>query len=92
MRELVFPGPKRALQRIQEMDQRPYLTREEKLEYDELLKFYRDCVNIIDYAYEQGRKKGFALTLKERGGYLLKKSQQLRAFPKKRLIACKSFL
>ena len=60
MRELVFPGQKRALQRIQEMDQRPYLTREEKLEYDELLKFYRDCVNIIDYAYEQGRKKGFA--------------------------------
>lgn len=57
MRELVFPGQKRALQRIQEMDQRPYLTREEKLEYDELLKFYRDCVNIIDYAYEQGRKK-----------------------------------
>lgn len=51
MRELVFPGQKRALQRIQEMDQRPYLTREEKLEYDELLKFYRDCVNIIDYAY-----------------------------------------
>ncbi|EKN19415.1 hypothetical protein HMPREF1076_00707 [Parabacteroides goldsteinii CL02T12C30] len=67
MRELVFPGQKRALQRIQEMDQRPYLTREEKLEYDELLKFYRDCVNIIDYAYEQGRKKGFVLTLKERG-------------------------
>ena len=67
MRDLVFPGQKRALQRIQEMDQRPYLTREEKLEYDELLKFYRDCVNIIDYAYEQGRKKGFALTLKERG-------------------------
>ena len=67
MRELVFPGQKRALQRIQEMDQRPYLTREEKLEYDELLKFYRDCVNIIDYAYEQGRKKGIALTLKERG-------------------------
>ena len=67
MRELVFPGQKRALQRIQEMDQRPYLTREEKLEYDELLKFYRDCVNIIDYAYEQGRKKGLALTLKERG-------------------------
>jgi len=67
MRELVFPGQKRALQRIQEMDQRPYLTREEKLEYDELLKFYRDCVNIIDYVYEQGRKKGFALTLKERG-------------------------
>ena len=67
MRELVFPGQKRALQRIQEMDQRPYLTREEKLEYDELLKFYRDCVNIIDYAYEQGRKKGFDLTWKERG-------------------------
>ena len=67
MRELVFPGQKRALQRIQEMDQRPYLTREEKLEYDELLKFYRDCVNIIDYAYEQGRKKRFCFNVERKG-------------------------
>lgn len=46
------------------------LTKEERLEYDEALKVYRDCKNIVDYAKVEGREEekiSIAKSFKEKG-------------------------
>lgn len=55
-----FKAQKQLFEKLEKIAGITNLTREERLEYDEALKVYRDYHNIMDYAEEKGRDEGLA--------------------------------
>lgn len=61
---------KQLFEKLEKMAGIANLTKEERLEYDEALKVYRDCKNIVDYAKVEGREEekiSIAKSFKEKG-------------------------
>jgi hypothetical protein len=66
-------------------------TQEERMAYEESLKYYRDMKNVIDTSREEGRKERnyqIALGMKKMGNPS-RKSGGTQVCPSKRLKACK---
>lgn len=53
-----FKGQKALFEKLEKMAGISNMTQEQRLQYEESLKLYRDCKNVTDYAMEQGKEKG----------------------------------
>ena len=53
-----FKAQKQLFEKLEQIAGIGNLTKEERLEYDEALKVYRDCKNIVDYAKDEGHAEG----------------------------------
>lgn len=60
LERMPFKAQKQLFEKLEKMAGIANLTKEERLEYDEALKVYRDCKNIVDYANVEGRAAGRA--------------------------------
>ena len=60
LERMPFKAQKQLFEKLEKMAGIANLTKEERLEYDEALKGYRDCKNIVDYANVEGRAAGHA--------------------------------
>lgn len=60
LERMPFKAQKQLFEKLEKMAGIANLTKEERLEYDEALKVYRDCKNIVDYANVEGRAAGHA--------------------------------
>lgn len=58
LERMPFKAQKQLFEKLEKIAGVANLTREERQEYDEALKVYRDCKNIVDYAEEKGEIKG----------------------------------
>lgn len=58
LERMPFKAQKQLFEKLEKIAGITNLTREERLEYDEALKVYRDYHNIMDYAEEKGRNEG----------------------------------
>ena len=74
LERMPFKAQKQLFEKLEKMAGIANLTKEERLEYDEALKVYRDCKNIVDYANVEGRVQGredekisIAKSFKEKG-------------------------
>lgn len=57
LERMPFKAQKQLFEKLEKIAGIANLTKEERLEYDEELKVYRDCKNIVEYAEEKGVKK-----------------------------------
>lgn len=60
-----FKAQKQLFEKLEKIAGITNLTQKERQEYDEALKVYRDCTNIVDYAKDEGREEGRAEGLVE---------------------------
>ena len=70
LERMPFKAQKQLFEKLEKMAGIANLTKEERLEYDEALKVYRDCKNIVDYAKVEGREEekiSIAKSFKEKG-------------------------
>ena len=58
LERMPFKAQKQLFEKLEKIAGVANLTREERQEYDEALKVYRDCKNIVDYAEEKGEIRG----------------------------------
>lgn len=60
LERMLFKAQKQLFDKLEKIAGIANLTKKERLEYDEALKVYRDCTNIVDFAKEEGEAKGEA--------------------------------
>lgn len=60
LERMPFKAQKQLFEKLEQIAGIGNLTKEERLEYDEALKVYRDCKNIVDYAKDEGHAEGKA--------------------------------
>ena len=60
LERMPFKAQKQLFEKLEQIAGIGNLTKEERLEYDEALKVYRDCKNIVDYAKDEGKTEGLA--------------------------------
>lgn len=58
LERMPFKAQKQLFEKLEQIAGIGNLTKEERLEYDEALKVYRDCKNIVDYAKDEGHAEG----------------------------------
>lgn len=59
MERMPFKGDNMIFGRLEEVSNLNALSRQERLNYEESLKVYRDNMAILSYAFEQGYEQGF---------------------------------
>lgn len=74
LERMPFKAQKQLFEKLEKIAGITNLTKKERLEYNEALKVYRDCTNIVDYAREEGEEVGInkgirlmAASLKKQG-------------------------
>lgn len=59
LERMPFKAQKQLFEKLERIAGIANLSEKERLEYDESLKVYRDCKNIVDFAEEKGIEKGY---------------------------------
>ena len=65
MERMPFKGNNMIFGRLKEVSNLNALSRQERLNYEESLKVYRDNMAILSYAFEQGFKQGYEQGFKQ---------------------------
>lgn len=60
LERMPFKAQKQLFEKLEKIAGIANLSKKERLEYDEALKVYRDCKNIVDYAKVEGKSEGKA--------------------------------
>lgn len=58
LERMPFKAQKQLFEKLEKIAGIANLSKEERMEYDEALKVYRDCKNVVDYAKEEGLAEG----------------------------------